>query len=222
MKRVIVGITGASGSVYGIRLLEALNECAETHLIVSESARKVIGIESYCSIEDVCSKANFVYDNNDLSCELASGSSLFDAMVIAPCSIKTLSAVAYSYAETLIARAADVMLKEHRQLVLAVRESPFHIGHLRMMQAVAEMGGIIAPPIPTFYNQPSTIEELVDQSVGRMLQLIGVESDLVRRWGGPSQSAGSLHHGKHATTSADTGLAGKAGDKPSCRPTTVH
>jgi flavin prenyltransferase len=184
-KRIVVAITGASGAVYGIRLLEILRELGhETHAIVSQMARTVIPQETGRSADDVRALASHAYEPSDLTAPIASGSFPLDGMIVAPCSIKTLSAVANSYAADLIVRTADVCLKEGRPLVLMVRETPLHRGHLRLMAQAAEAGAVIFPPVPAFYNRPERIEEIVDDSVGRALVRLGIENNAYRKWAG--------------------------------------
>jgi 4-hydroxy-3-polyprenylbenzoate decarboxylase len=185
---VIVGITGASGVVYGIRLLEVLSSIkdVETHVIITSAGESIIKHETDWQIDDVRSMANFSYRNDEIGARLASGSFRRDAMIVAPCSIKTMSALANSYAEGLLARAGDVTLKEHRKLVLAVRETPFHIGHLRLMERLTEMGAIVMPPIPGFYNRPRSIQDIVDHTVGKMLDILDIKHNLFERWAGLS------------------------------------
>jgi flavin prenyltransferase len=184
--RLIVGITGASGAIYGWRLLERLRAHGgiEVHLILSRSGEKTLFLETGKSAADIRSLAQFSYSNEDISCRLASGSCRTDGMIIAPCSIHTMSAIAGGISANLMIRAADVILKERRKLILMVRESPFHLGHLRNMAALAEMGAIIAPPIPGFYHKPETVMDIVDHSVDRVLDLLGVGGAGVRRWDG--------------------------------------
>jgi 4-hydroxy-3-polyprenylbenzoate decarboxylase len=184
--RIIIGITGASGAIYGWRLLERLrpNANIEIHLILSRSGEKTLLLETGKNAADAKALAQFSYSNEDISCRLASGSCRTDAMVVAPCSIHTMSAIAGGISSNLIIRAADVTLKERRKLILMVRESPFHLGHLKNMTALAEMGAIIAPPIPGFYHQPQTVMEIVDHSVDRVMDLIGTGGTEVRRWDG--------------------------------------
>ena len=185
MKRIVVGLSGASGALYGIRFLELLRGMpdVETHLIVSEAARRTIVEETDVSVRGVESLATRRYPNRDIGAALASGSFHTDGMVVVPCSIKTAAAIAHCLADTLIARAADVTLKEGRPLILVVRESPLHLGHLRTMVRLAEMGAVIAPPLPAFYAKPASLEEMVDQSVGRALDLFGLSWTPVKRWG---------------------------------------
>lgn len=183
-RRIIVGIAGASGVIYGIRMLELLKEKGfETHLIISEAGKRNIEIETEYKAVDVEAMAAYAYENRDVGASLASGSFLVDSMVIAPCTIKTLSGIANSYTENLLVRAADVTLKEKRKLVLLVRETPLHKGHLRLMTMAADMGAHILPPIPSFYNQPKTIEDIVDQTMGKVFDYLGIEHNLFRRWG---------------------------------------
>jgi 4-hydroxy-3-polyprenylbenzoate decarboxylase len=184
VKRIIVGISGASGAIYGVRLLEVIRDRVESHLIITAWARKTIEVETSYPLAKVLSLASYSYDNEDLSGRLASGSFKTDGMVIIPCSIRTLSAVATCQSGTLLHRAADVALKERRRLILCVRETPFHLEHLRLMQRAAECGAIILPPIPAFYFHPNTIGDIIDHTIGKILDLFDVEHDLVRRWNG--------------------------------------
>ena len=183
---VIIGITGASGVIYGIRLLEVLSskKDVETHLIVTEAAKLLIEQETDWRIEDVRSLASFWYGNEEIGARLASGSFRRDAMIVAPCSIKTMSALANSYTEGLLARAGDVTLKERRKLVLAVRETPLHLGHLRAMERLAEMGAVIVPPVPAFYHRPHSVADIIDHTIGKMLDILEIDHDLFRRWPG--------------------------------------
>ena len=184
MKRIIVGITGASGVVYGARILETLSKLGvETHLIISDSGARNMLIESGCAIEELQAMATYVHDFKDVGASVASGSYRVDGMVVAPCSIKTLSAIANSYNENLIVRAADVTLKERRKLVLIVRETPLHEGHLELMTRVTRMGGVIMPPVPAFYHMPKTINDIINQTVGKALDQLSIESNLFNRWG---------------------------------------
>jgi flavin prenyltransferase len=184
--RIVVGISGASGTVYGLRLLERLrrHDAVEIHLILTHSGEKTLFLETGKSGAEVRKLADFSYPLEDISSRLASGSYHTDAMVIAPCSVHSMSAIANGITDNLLIRAADVTLKERRRLVLMVRESPLHLGHLRNLTALAEMGAVIAPPIPGFYNNPQTVMDLVDHSVDRVLDLIGLPDDTVRRWEG--------------------------------------
>jgi 4-hydroxy-3-polyprenylbenzoate decarboxylase len=185
--RLIVGISGASGVIYGIRLLEALSclEGVEVHAVISRGARLNISLETEWRVEDVEALADVVYGERNLAASISSGSFLTDGMVIAPCSMKTLSGVVNSYADNLLVRAADVVLKERRRLVLVPRESPLHVGHTRLLHEAAVMGAIICPPMPAFYTSPRSVDDIIDHSVGRILDLFGLESGRVRRWSGP-------------------------------------
>jgi len=183
MKRIIVAITGASGVIYGIRLLEQLNRAGvETHLVVSAAAGKTMELETAVSLEELAGKAGFFYRPGDLAAPPASGSFLHHGMVVAPCSMKTLAAIAHGYAESLITRAADVTIKERRKLILLVRETPFSPLHLENMLTLARLGVVIMPPVPAFYHHPQTIEDLVTQTIGRVLDHLEVEHDLLKRW----------------------------------------
>jgi len=187
-ERIIVGITGASGALYGIRSLQLLGEKGfETHLVISEAGRQVIELETDYKVRDVEAMARCTYDDGDLAAPVASGSYLTGGMIVAPCTMKTLSGVANSYAGNLIERAADVTLKEKRKLVLVVRETPLHKGHLRLMSQAADIGAHILPPIPGFYHRPVTIDDIIDQTVGKILDFFGVEHDLFKRWGEESE-----------------------------------
>ena len=182
--RIVLAVTGASGAIYGWRLLERLhaNPDVEVHLILSRAAEKTSHLELGKLLPEWKVLARFTYSNADISCRLSSGSFPTAAMVVAPCSINTMSAIASGISGNLIVRAADVTLKERRRLVLMVRESPLHLGHLRSMVSLSEMGAIIAPPLPAFYHKPSTIADLVDHSVNRVLDLIGLPSPDTVRW----------------------------------------
>jgi 4-hydroxy-3-polyprenylbenzoate decarboxylase len=186
MTVVIIGITGASGAIYGIRLLEVLSATknVETHLIVSEPAEAIIKYETGRSIRDVKELASFSYDIRDLGARISSGSFRTDGMIVAPCTAKTMSAIANSYSENLLIRAGDVTLKERRRLLLLVRETPLHLGHLRNMERLCEMGAIVMPPAPAFYHRPRTIQDIVDHTVGKMLDIFSIEHTLFQRWPG--------------------------------------
>lgn len=191
-ERLIVGITGASGAVYGVRLLESLRSTAiETHLVMTETAKRVALLETGQSAAQVQALADAVYENHDMEAAISSGSFMTTGMVVAPCSIKTLSAIANCYSETLLVRAADVTLKERRRLVLVVRETPLHLGHLRLMAEVTEFGAIVLPPVPGFYHDPQTVSDLVDQTIGKILDQFGIEHRLFRRWEGGDGSRGA-------------------------------
>jgi 4-hydroxy-3-polyprenylbenzoate decarboxylase len=182
----VVGVSGASGSIYGLRLLEKLRAQASTeiHLILTRSGERTAYLEIGKKAADFKELAHYSYSVEDIGCRLASGSFVTDGMVIAPCSIHSMSAIAAGISSNLLVRAADVTLKERRKLILMVREMPFHLGHLRSMTALAEMGAIIAPPVPGFYNQPATILDLVDHCVDRVLDLLGMPDRAARRWDG--------------------------------------
>lgn len=185
-KKLIVAITGATGAVYGVRLLQALREIpgVETHLVVSNAGALTLQHELGMTREDAGEFAHALYDVRDLGAAIASGSFLAEGMIVAPCTMKTLAAIAHGLSDNLIARAADVMLKERRRLVLMVRETPFHLVHLRNMTTVTEMGGIIFPPLPSFYHHPDTIAGMVGHTVGRVLDLFGLPNELAPRWNG--------------------------------------
>jgi flavin prenyltransferase len=182
--KIVVGLSGASGSVYGIRLLEKLRtqKAVETHLILTRSGEKTLFLETGKKAADLRALASHSYAQEDIGSRLASGSYRTDATVVAPCSIHTMSAIAHGISSNLLVRAADVALKERRKLILMVRESPLHLGHLRTMALLAEMGAIIAPPVPGFYNNPQTMMDLVDNSVDRVLDLLGLPDPQARRW----------------------------------------
>jgi len=186
MKKLVVGITGASGVILGIRLLQVAREArlAETHLIISAAAKATIAQETDWKVSDVESLADTTYDVRDVGAAIASGSFVTAGMVIIPCSVKTLSAVASSYSADLISRAADVTLKEGRPLVLVVRETPLHLGHIKLMERAAEIGAVILPPVPAFYARPHTMDEVVDNTVGRVLLRLGIENELYLKWAG--------------------------------------
>lgn len=186
MKRLVVGITGASGVILGIRLLQVAREArlAETHLVVSAAGKATIAQETDWKVSDVEALADEAYDARDVGAAIASGSFVTAGMVIIPCSVKTLSAVANSYGADLVARAADVTLKEGRPLALVFRETPLHLGHIKLMERAAEIGAVIVPPVPAFYPRPQTVDELVDNIVGRVLLRLGIENDLYHEWVG--------------------------------------
>jgi 4-hydroxy-3-polyprenylbenzoate decarboxylase len=188
--KIVVGISGASGSVYGLRLLQKLRESdrAETHLVVSRAAEKTLYFETGKMIPELRNLADFSYAHEDISARIASGSFRTDAMVVAPCSMHTMASIANGIGSNLIVRAADVALKERRKLILMIRETPFHLGHLRTMVSLTEMGAIIAPPIPAFYQRPQTIDDLVNHTVERVLDLLGIPDPGAKRWDGPERS----------------------------------
>jgi len=189
-KRIVVGISGASGVTYGVRLLQVLKDTDyETHLIISKSGELNIKIETDNDPADVKALADYVYDHKNMAASLASGSFLTAGMVVVPCTIKTLSGIANSYNENLLVRAADVTLKEKRKLALVVRETPLHKGHLRLMTMAADMGAHILPPVPSFYHMPKTIEDIIDQTIGKIFDFMGIEHDLFRRWGDNSKKS---------------------------------
>jgi flavin prenyltransferase len=188
-RRLIVGITGASAPHYGVRLLEVLREHTdvEIHLVVSSGARATIEQELGRDADEVIALGHVAYDDADLPAAISSGSFLTEGMIVAPCSVKTLSAIANSYTATLIARAADVCLKERRPLVLLVRETPLHLGHLRLMERATEAGAVVLPPVPAFYHRPQTIQDLLDHAVVKALDQVGIHLDLIQRWQGPTE-----------------------------------
>jgi 4-hydroxy-3-polyprenylbenzoate decarboxylase len=192
-KRLVVGISGASGAIYGIRLLEVLKAAeVETHLVISRAGARTIVEETGRSLSDVRLLSAVNYQASDIGAAIASGSFKTMGMVVAPCSIKTAAEIAYGTTSTLLSRAADVALKERRRLVLMLRESPLHTGHLRVLTQLSEAGAIVAPPVPAFYARPDTLDDMVDHTIGRVLDLFGIETDLVRRWSGScSQSSES-------------------------------
>ncbi len=187
-RRIVVAITGATGAVYGVRLLQHLAALPgiETHLVVSDAAVLTLKQEVGMQRRDVEALAHVNHKNGNIGATIASGSFQVDAMVVAPCSMKTLASVALGLSDNLIARAADVCLKERRRLVLMVRETPFNLAHLRNMTAVTEMGGVVFPPLPSFYHRPASIAEMVDHTVARVIDLLGIEHALAPRWGGLS------------------------------------
>jgi flavin prenyltransferase len=215
MKRIVVGISGATGAIYGIRLLQILHQVpdVETHLVLSPAARRTIVLETDHTVEEVEASADRVYRPGDIAASISSGSFRSTAMIVAPCSMKTVSGIATSYSDNLLLRAADVMLKDRRPLVLLVRETPLHLGHLRLLTQIAEMGGIVMPPVPAFYHRPQTLMEVVDHTLNRALDLIGIEleRDLFIRWVGPSSTGAGSHSNGHApATSVSTRNARQA------------
>jgi len=183
---LVIGITGASGAVYGVRLLEILEQTndVETHLIISKAGENTIQYETTYEIKQVKKLANFCYDIDDIRAPISSGSFLTDGMIVAPCSMKTTSAIANSYADNLLVRAADVTLKEKRTLILVTRETPLHQGHLRNMLRLAEMGAIIVPPMPSFYHMPKSINDIVDRTIAKVLDLLAIKHTISQRWSG--------------------------------------
>jgi 4-hydroxy-3-polyprenylbenzoate decarboxylase len=190
LKKLIVGMSGSSGCIFGIRLLEVLKTIGEveTHLVMSPHAKLNIAIETPHTAEYVEGLADEVHSYCNQAASISSGSFKTDGMVVAPCSMKTLSAIVNSYADSLLVRAADVVLKERRKLVLMPRESPLHVGHCKLLYEAAQLGMVIAPPMPAFYNQPQTIDDLVNHSVGRILDLFDLDVGLVKRWEGHRRS----------------------------------
>lgn len=182
--RLVVAITGASGAIYGQRLLQALkNAGVESHLVVSRSAQITIAHELGMSPAEISAMADVTYRIDDIGAAISSGSFRTEGMIVAPCSIRTLSEIACGVTSSLLSRAADVVLKERRKLVLLVRETPLHLGHLRTMTQASEMGAILMPPVPAFYARPESIEEMVDHTIGRALDLFGIEAGKIKRWG---------------------------------------
>lgn len=188
--KIIVGMSGASGVIYGVRLLEVLRDVAEveTHLVMSDAAKLNIAVETDLETQDVISLADYSYSNKDIGASIASGSFKTDGMVVAPCAIKTLSAIANSYSDSLIVRAADVVLKECRRLVLVPRETPLHVGHCELMMKACQLGAVMAPPMPAHYILPKTVDDLVNHHVGRILDLFDLDPGLVQRWHGVNKS----------------------------------
>jgi 4-hydroxy-3-polyprenylbenzoate decarboxylase len=188
VKRLIIGISGASGAIYGVRLLQVLRTLpdVETHLVMSQAARQTLALETDLSLRDVQALADVVHDARDIAANISSGSFKTAGMVILPCSMKTLSGIVNSYTDGLLTRAADVVLKERRTLVLCVRETPLHLGHLRLMTQAAEIGAVIMPPVPAFYHRPQTLDDVINQTVNRVLDLFDIElpEDLFARWNG--------------------------------------
>ncbi|MCX7857478.1 MAG: UbiX family flavin prenyltransferase [Deltaproteobacteria bacterium] len=183
-KKIILGITGATGVIYGVKMLETMHKKnVEIHLVITEAGLKNIEIETSYKPEDIKKLAAKVYDIDDLTAPIASGSCITDGMVVIPCTIKTLSAIANSFNYNLLVRAADVTLKERRRLVLVVRETPLHEGHLELMLKVTRMGGIVMPPVPSFYHSPKSIDDIISQTIGKILDLFGVDAHLFERWG---------------------------------------
>jgi len=190
-QRLIVGISGASGIIYGVRMLEALKDTAvETHLVMSKSAEITLAYEMTAKVADIHALADVVHPIHDIGASISSGSFHTEGMIIAPCSVRTMSEIAVGTTTSLISRAADVVLKERKRLVLMVRETPLHTGHLRTMTQLSEMGAIISPPMPAFYQRPETIDDIVDQTVGRALDLFGLDTGIVKRWGEAEDAGG--------------------------------
>ncbi len=184
--RLIIGITGATGVIYGVRLLEVLAQMqdVETHLVISEAGATTIEYETDRKVADVIKLADYSYDIDDTGAALSSGSFKRDGMVVAPCTVKTMSALASSYTDNLLLRAGDVTLKERRKLVLLARETPLHLGHIRNMARLTEMGAVIMPPVPAFYHRPRTLAEVIDHTIGKVLDLFDIDHNLTQRWEG--------------------------------------
>ncbi len=198
-RRIIIGISGASGSIYGIRLLELLRDVpgVETHLVLSSAGKLTLALETGRKVAEVLALAHQVHDERDIGASIASGSFRTAGMVVAPCSMRTLSAIVHSLSDNLLTRAADVVLKEQRRLVLMPRESPLHLGHCKLLVQAAELGALIVPPMPAFYAQPQTLQDIVDHSVGRVLDLFDIDSGLVKRWQGVGATVAAAR-GTHA------------------------
>lgn len=183
--KLIVGISGATGVIYGIRMLQTLKACQiESHLVLTDSAKRTIEMETAFTVKEVEKLADYAYDNRDIGASISSGSFKTDGMIIAPCAIKSLSALANSYNDSLLVRAADVVLKERRKLVVIPRETPLHLGHLKLLTSVAEMGAVILPPMPAYYHLPKTIDDIINQTVGKALDQFNVNHYLFKRWEG--------------------------------------
>ena len=183
-RKIIIGISGASGTIYGVRLLETLQSYSEieTHLVISNTAKEIIKLESDRDPDEILSLADIVHPINNLGSALSSGSFLTEGMIIAPCSIKSLSGIANSYNDNLLVRAADVCLKERRKLIIVLRETPLHLGHLELMTKVTRYGATLLPPIPSFYHNPKTIDDIINQTVGKVLDSFGIVHNLFKRW----------------------------------------
>ncbi|MGW3949389.1 UbiX family flavin prenyltransferase [Streptomyces sp. NPDC004752] len=208
MKKIVIGMSGSTGVILGVRALQLLRTVpdVETHLVLSRSAALNLQLETDYTAQDVRALAHVAHNFSDIGASIASGSFRADAMLVVPCSMKTLSGIVHSYADNLLIRAADVMLKERRTLVLAVRETPFHLGHLRLLTQAAELGAVVFPPVPAFYHRPTTLDEVIDQSVGRMLDQVGVVLPTVPRWQGTAAAAAA----RHGAGSADDDATSRA------------
>ena len=202
MRRLVVGLSGASGVIYGIRLLEVLRDVpeVETHLVMSNAARQTLLLETDYAVEQVEALATAQYRFTDIAAKISSGSFKTTGMVVIPCSMKTLSGIALSFSDNLLLRAADVVLKDRRRLVLVPRETPLHLGHLRLMIQVVEMGAILVPPMPAFYHRPQTLDDIINQTVNRVLDLLDIElpADLFERWSGPHYAPGQRREGPNS------------------------
>ena len=195
MRRIIVGISGASGVIYGVRLLQLLREAeVESHLIISKSAQVTLAYETDLKLADVTALADHVYRNDDLAACVSSGSYRTLGMVVAPCSMRSLAEIAQANSSSLLTRAADVVLKERKRLVLLARETPLNAAHIRNMLTVTDMGAIVAPPVPAFYSRPQSLEQMIDHTLGRVLDLFDIDSGSVKRWSGSSRHAGQPDH----------------------------
>ena len=185
-KKLIIGISGASGTIYGIRLLQVLQnlEGVETHLVMSQTAQLNLRVETDFTLPELTAMADYSHKNGDLAAAISSGSFRTDGMIVAACSMKTLSGIVHSYADELLIRAADVCLKDQRPLILMPREAPLHKGHCRLLFEAADLGAIIAPPMPAFYNRPATLDDMINHTVGRVLDLVGIDAKIVDRWQG--------------------------------------
>lgn len=195
--RLIIGMSGASGQIYGIRLLEVLRDIpdVETHLVMSATAKMNAVIETDYSVKKIEALADEVHSDRNVAANISSGSFGTEGMIVAPCSMKSLSGIVHSYADNLLVRAADVVLKEGRRLVLMVRETPLHVGHCKLLYEAAQMGAIIAPPLPAFYNAPKTLDDIINHSVGRVIDLFDLDAGVVKRWAGNAKAARESEEG---------------------------
>jgi len=190
MKRLIVGMSGSTGIIYGIRMLEILKQIddIESHLVMTTTAKMNVAIETDITVKDIEALADVVHSDKDLAASISSGSFKTAGMVVVPCAMKTLSGIVHSYSDSLVVRAADVILKEHRRLVIVPRETPLHLGHTKLMYEAAQLGAIIAPPMPAFYNHPKTIDDIVNHTVGRVFDLFEIDTGMVKRWTGAEKA----------------------------------
>jgi len=188
-RKLIIGISGASGVIYGVRMLEILKsiEDVETHLVMSRTAQLNLRVETDSDLDDVIALADYHYKIGDVAAAISSGSFQTDGMILSACSMKTLSGIVHSYADDLIIRAADVCLKDRRPLILMPREAPLHLGHCKLLYEAAKLGAIIAPPMPAFYNHPESVDDIINHTVGRVLDLVGIDTEIVSRWSGVSE-----------------------------------
>ena len=212
MRRLIVGISGATGAIYGVRILEILQgiQDVETHLVLTRAAKMTIEVETPHSVKQVEAMADFVYDINNVGASISSGSFRTEGMVIAPCSMKSMGGIAHSIGGDLLVRAADVVLKERKKLVLVVRETPLHLGHLESMVALTRTGAMIFPPVPAFYHRPKTLDDVINQTVARVLDQFNIDADLFERWSGEQMR----RHPKAAAPAAGAGQTKQAKKKP--------